>query len=75
MFAPSSRARVWGTTETKQNPQILILKYGQKRIMVKRQRSYNVGGTTVQIFHASLVDGISSCLTPSANISQAFRET
>ncbi|KAG2079205.1 hypothetical protein BDR04DRAFT_1086348 [Suillus decipiens] len=30
-----------GGTKEKQNSQLLILKHGQKRVMVKRQRSYN----------------------------------
>ncbi|KAG2746392.1 hypothetical protein P692DRAFT_201867792 [Suillus brevipes Sb2] len=33
---------VWETAEVKQKPQVLVLKHGQKRIMVKRQRSYNL---------------------------------
>jgi hypothetical protein len=33
---------VWRTTNAKQNLQVLVLKHGQKRVMVKRQRSYDL---------------------------------
>ncbi|KAG2153927.1 hypothetical protein DEU56DRAFT_897960 [Suillus clintonianus] len=33
---------LWGKAETNQISQLLVLKHGQKRVMVKRQRSYNL---------------------------------
>ncbi|KAG2113793.1 uncharacterized protein F5147DRAFT_787794 [Suillus discolor] len=40
----SGNTPFWEKTmaEAKHNPQLLVLKYGQKRVMVRRQRSYNL---------------------------------
>lgn len=46
---PSNGTPFWEKTmsEAKHNLQLLVLKHGQKRVMVRRQRSYNVGGTAI----------------------------
>jgi hypothetical protein len=42
----SVSSRKTGTEEKNLSPR-LILKHGQERVMVERQRSYNVSGTTI----------------------------
>lgn len=44
--------------EAAQTPDLIVLKHNQKRVMVKRQKSYDVRGTTVSIFDVlALISG------------------